>query len=83
MIPELSINGKQLSSDELRFDKGEMITLNILIRNDLVDDLEVLLLSVGCYQDYQNGKCNYRLDSRLAVLGNESVLIPKVCLKLF
>lgn len=60
-----------------------MINVNVWLRNHLKEALEDLSLSLDCFQDYQNGRCNYKLDSRFAIIGNDSVLIPEVICVLF
>lgn len=67
----------------MRFEAGEMINVNVWLRNHLKESLEDLNLSLDCFQDYQNGRINNRLDSRFAVIGNDSVLIPKVMCNYF
>lgn len=67
-----------MKPEEIRFEAGEMINVNVWLRNHLKEALEDLSLSLDCFQDYQNGRCNYKLDSRFAVIGNDSVLIPEV-----
>ena len=62
----------------MRFEAGEMINVNVWLRNHLKEALEDISLSLDCFQDYQNGRFNNRLDSRFAVIGNDSVLIPQV-----
>ncbi|ODN02451.1 Trafficking protein particle complex subunit 9 [Orchesella cincta] len=76
---EITINGEAVKPEEIRFDAGEMISVNVWLRNHLKEALEDLSLSLDCFQDYQNGRCNYKLDSRFAVIGNDSVLIPEIC----
>ncbi len=75
---EITINGELAKSEEMHFGAGEMINVDVWLRNHMRDELEDVRLSLDCFQDYQNGRCNYRLDSRLAVIGNDSVVIPKV-----
>ena len=76
---EITINGESAKPEEMRFEAGEMINVDVWLRNHLKEELEDVRLSLDCFQDYQNGRSNYRLDSSLAVIGNDSVLIPKVC----
>jgi hypothetical protein len=77
-ISEITINGESVKSEEMKFEAGEMINVNVWLKNHLKEALEEISLSLDCFQDYQNGRLNNRLDSRFAVIGNDSVLIPKV-----
>lgn len=43
--------------------------LNVSISNCLEKPIRQLNLAIQFYQDYQNGVCNYKLDSRLATAG--------------
>ena len=76
---EITVNGESVKPDEsLGFNAGEMINIGIWLKNHMRDELDDILLSLDCFQDYQNGKFNYRLDSRFAVIGNDAIRIPKV-----
>lgn len=75
---EVSINGESVKPEEMRFEAGQLINVDVLLKNHLKEELQDVRLSLDCFQDYQNGRANYRLDSSVAVVGNESILIPKV-----
>ncbi|CAG7822209.1 unnamed protein product [Allacma fusca] len=75
---EISVNGESAKAEEMRFEAGQMITVDVWLRNHMKEELEDVRLSLDCFQDYQNGRSNYRLDSSLAVIGNDSVFIPKI-----
>jgi len=75
---EITINGEMAKAEEMHFEAGEMINVDVCLKNHMRDELQDVRLSLACYQDYQNGRCNYRLDSRVAVIGNEAILIPQI-----
>lgn len=64
----------------MHFEAGEMINVDVCLRNHMREELQDVRLSLAFYQDYLNGRCNYRLDSRVAVIGNDAIEIPQVSL---
>ena len=83
MTLEITVNGEGVRHEEMRFEAGEMISVNVWLRNHFKDALGDLNLSLDCFQDYQNGKTNNKLDSRFAVIGNDSISISQVCFEVY
>ncbi|XP_073992373.1 trafficking protein particle complex subunit brun isoform X2 [Rhodnius prolixus] len=57
---------------------GECIQARVIAHNSLSRSLTDLALSVHIFQDYQNGTCNFNLDTRLAIAGPSHLYLPKV-----
>lgn len=76
---DIRINGKTLEPEEEHcFKVGELISLNVSMNNCSGSSLKSLCLWVQCYQDYQNGNKNYRLDMKRAVIGSDKLFINEV-----
>lgn len=70
LIVDVSINGDLIKPQEaVNCDAGDCLQLNVCVSNCLEKPLRQLNLAVQFYQDYQNGCCNYKLDSMLATAG--------------
>uniref|UniRef100_T1J6X1 Uncharacterized protein n=1 Tax=Strigamia maritima TaxID=126957 RepID=T1J6X1_STRMM len=63
---------------DLSFVLGEVINLTIAITNYSDSALSNLNLKVDCYQDYQNGQLNFRLENKMAFIGSDYFNIPVV-----
>lgn len=48
---------------------GQSIKFGVEVRNLSPTELNQLTLSLQFYQDYQNGMCNYRLETRVTTSG--------------
>ncbi|KAK9505487.1 hypothetical protein O3M35_009531 [Rhynocoris fuscipes] len=57
---------------------GECIQARVIAHNSLSRSLTDLSLSVHIFQDYQNGTCNFNLDTRLAIAGPSHLYLPEV-----
>ncbi|XP_034950391.1 protein brunelleschi [Chelonus insularis] len=62
--------------DEITCKIGQCVNIGVGLSNALKNPLSDLSLSINFYQDYQNGTVNYRLDSRLCIIGASKVLLP-------
>lgn len=75
----MSINGDVINPQEaLSCEAGDLLQIFIKVCNILESPLRQLNLSIRFYQDYQNGTCNYKLDSRLATAGSTSAMLPNL-----
>lgn len=73
------VNGEEVSgSVPFTADVGECVQLCIVAYNSLTRPLTDLSLSVHFFQDYQNGTCNFKLDTRLAIAGPSHLYFEKV-----
>lgn len=69
-VPDVSINGDLIKPQEaVNCEAGECVKLHVSVGNRLEKPIRQLNLSIQFYQDYQNGTCNYKLESRLATAG--------------
>jgi len=75
---EIAINGELAKTEEMHFEAGEKINVDVCLKNHLREELQDVRLSLAFYQDYLNERYNYRLDSRVAVVGNDTVEIPEI-----
>lgn len=67
---DVTINDAAVKPQEdINCEAGDCLEIQIRVSNSLECVLRQLTLSVQFYQDYQNGICNYRLDTRLATAG--------------
>ncbi|KAF5285809.1 hypothetical protein FQA39_LY04270 [Lamprigera yunnana] len=74
---EVSINGDFLKpQEEINCEVGDCLNVEIGICNSLEKPLQQLVLSVQFYQDHRNGTHNYRLETRVAIVGCAKKVVP-------
>jgi hypothetical protein len=67
---DVKIDEKAVSpSDEVSVSTGAQIMIDISVRNNQVNALNNLMLTLQFYQDFQNGVHNYRLETRVTTSG--------------
>lgn len=67
---DVSVNGELVKPQEaISCEAGQCMQLHVSVSNCLERPIRQLNLSIQFYQDYQNGTCNYKLESRLATAG--------------
>lgn len=81
---EVMVNNLPLKPEqEFTYSIGETINIEINVINCCSSVLRDLQLSICCYQDYQNGNKNYRMDLKRAIIGSDSIHIDEVSLLVF
>ena len=84
MFLGVAVNGKSVSvGGEAAGTVGDSIGIEVTISNCSETELPSLLLSLGSFQDHQNGNSNYRCDGIMAPAGAMTVLLPKVTIFFF
>ena len=68
---------------EVRSVAGRSVRLGITVKNFLQKPLQDIALSVRFFQDHQNGAMDYQLDTRLAIVGAATVILPEVIFPFF
>jgi len=72
---ELTVDGNSVRCDEeFTCKAGEPLVVAVQLTNRLPFSLDNVTLSISIYQDHQNGTKNYRLDTRVAVAGANTIL---------
>lgn len=67
---DVSVNGDLVKPQEpINCEAGDCLQTHIKVSNCLEKPLRQLTMTIQFYQDYQNGVCNYRLETRLATAG--------------
>lgn len=72
------INDDSPGMEDFTFVIGELILVTINLQNISDFTLKSLHLCIQGYQDYQNGFHNYQLDTKLAVIGSDKILINEI-----
>lgn len=76
---EISLNERLFRpEEEFSFCVGDLVNVSITIFNYSDVSLSDFYLSVQCYQDFQNGQQNYRLDGKVAAVGCDKVSIVQI-----
>ncbi|XP_022916295.2 protein brunelleschi [Onthophagus taurus] len=76
---DITINGDLMKPQEtINCEIGDCLETCIKITNCLEKTLQQLTLSIQFYQDYQNGVCNYKLDTRVATAGSTKKLLSNL-----
>ncbi|KAK4874594.1 hypothetical protein RN001_013954 [Aquatica leii] len=74
---EVSVNGDFLKpQEEINCDAGDCLSVRISICNSLEKPLQHLILSIQFYQDHRNGTHNYRLETRVVIIGCAKKILP-------
>ncbi|KAF2898541.1 hypothetical protein ILUMI_07633 [Ignelater luminosus] len=74
---EVNINGDYLKpQEEINCDAGDCLNVCVNISNSLEKPLRQLMLTIQFYQDHQNGTHNYRLETRVVIVGGAKKLLP-------
>lgn len=74
---DVAVNGSPVKPQEaLNCEAGDSLSLSIQVCNSLEKPLNKLIMTVQFYQDYQNGACNYMLETRLSVTGPSKIFLP-------
>ncbi|XP_023230210.1 protein brunelleschi-like [Centruroides sculpturatus] len=72
------INNDPPGMEDFSFVIGELILISVDLQNISDFTLKSLHLCIQGYQDYQNGFHNYHLDTKLAVIGSDKILINEI-----
>lgn len=76
---DVKVNGQELKiEEELNYAIGEPVMLTIEVTNISGHILRNVQLLVACYQDFQNGTKNYKIDMKRSILGSDKVYIDEV-----
>ncbi|KAB0793804.1 hypothetical protein PPYR_13424 [Photinus pyralis] len=74
---EVSVNGDSLKpQEEINCDAGDCLSVRIGVSNSLEKPLQQLMLSVQFYQDHRNGTHNYKLETRVVIVGCAKKVLP-------
>ncbi|RWS24985.1 trafficking protein particle complex subunit 9-like protein [Leptotrombidium deliense] len=68
-----------LTNEQSFYTIGQLISVNVKITNCSGNALRSLCVCLSCYQDFENGNRNYRLDMKRSVIGCDKVYIDEVC----
>ncbi|KAK9709008.1 Transport protein Trs120 or TRAPPC9, TRAPP II complex subunit [Popillia japonica] len=74
---DVTVNGDLVKPQEpINCDAGDCLQTHIKVSNCLERPLRQLTMTIQFYQDYQNGVCSYKLETRLATAGATKVSLP-------